>query len=129
MKNAARVLPLSAVLWLLVLVFAFPLLWFLLSSFKPGSELFSLPMRLLPEDWTLEGYRTAWTRFDFWRYFLNTGLVAIVTTLLTVVVSAMTGYAFAKYKAWWLQGISSLHPGHHDAADRGDHAVHLRRDP
>jgi alpha-1,4-digalacturonate transport system permease protein len=96
-------------IWLTVLLvviaglFAFPMLWFLLSSFKPGSELFSLPLTLFPESWTASGYVTAWTRFDFWRYFANTGIVALVTTALTVLVSAMTGYAFAKYKAWWLQ--------------------------
>ena len=105
MRSILRSLPLSAVLWLLVVVYVFPLLWFLFSSFKPGSELFSLPLRLVPEDWTLEGYRTAWTRFDFSRYFLNTAIVAIDTTLLTVVVSAATGYAFAKYKPWWLKAF------------------------
>jgi len=104
-RSILRSLPLSAVLWLLVVVYVFPLLWFLFSSFKPGSELFSLPLRLVPEDWTLEGYRTAWTRFDFSRYFLNTAIVAIATTLLTVVVSAATGYAFAKYKPWWLKAF------------------------
>ena len=105
MRSILRSLPLSAVLWLLVVVYVFPLLWFLFSSFNPGSELFSLPLRLVPEDWTLEGYRTAWTRFDFSRYFLNTAIVAIATTLLTVVVSAATGYAFAKYKPWWLKAF------------------------
>lgn len=104
-----RIRGINLGLTILVLViaaaFAFPVLWFLLSSFKPGSELFSLPLRLFPDDWTLSGYSTAWTRFDFWRYFANTAIVAIVTTAFTVLVSAMTGYAFAKYKAWWLQAF------------------------
>jgi alpha-1,4-digalacturonate transport system permease protein len=104
-SRVLRLAPLTAVLWLLVVVYAFPLVWFLLSSFKPGSELFSLPLRLVPETWTLEGYQRAWTRFDFWRYFLNTGVVALTTTALTVSASALTGYAFAKYKAWWLKGF------------------------
>lgn len=98
-----RSLPATAGLWVLALCYLFPMLWFILSSFKPGSELFSLPLSLLPDEWTLSGYKTAWERFDFQRYFLNTSLVAVVTTVLTVAVSAMTGYAFAKYKAWWLK--------------------------
>ena len=105
MTKTARAIPLTAVLWLIVVVYAFPLLWFLLSSFKPGSELFSLPLRLIPKTWTVEGYQTAWSRFDFWRYFLNTGIVAIATTVLTIVVSAATGYAFAKFKPWWLKAF------------------------
>lgn len=98
-----RALPSTVVLWVFAALYLIPVAWFVLSSFKPGSELFSLPLRLFPQDWTLSGYVSAWTRFDFSRYFFNTATVAIVTTVLTVIVSAMTGYAFAKYKAWWLK--------------------------
>lgn len=98
-----RALPSTLALWLLALGFLVPVAWFILSSFKPGSELFSLPLTLFPEDWTISGYTTAWNRFNFAQYFLNTSIVAIVTTVLTVLVSAMTGYALAKYRAWWLK--------------------------
>lgn len=101
--NRFRALPSTAVLWVIALLYAVPIGWFLLSSFKPGSELFSLPLTLFPKTWTFSGYETAWTRFDFQRYFLNTATVAVITTILTVIVSAMTGYAFAKYKARWLK--------------------------
>jgi alpha-1,4-digalacturonate transport system permease protein len=101
--RSIRAVPSTVILWLLAVVYVFPVLWFLLSSFKPGSELFSLPLTILPEAWTISGYSTAWTRFDFQRYFVNTAIVAVTTTALTVIVSAMTGYAFAKYKAWWLR--------------------------
>lgn len=101
--NRLRALPSTAVLWVLALAYVIPVAWFVLSSFKPGSELFSLPLRLFPENWTLGGYETAWTRFDFQQYFINTAIVAVTTTVLTVIVSAMTGYALAKYKAWWLR--------------------------
>jgi alpha-1,4-digalacturonate transport system permease protein len=97
--------PSTAILWLLGVVYLFPVLWFVLSSFKPGSELFSLPLTVFPETWTTSGYSAAWTRFDFQKYFLNTSIVAVVTTVLTVLVSAMTGYAFAKYRAWWLRAF------------------------
>ncbi|WP_432572208.1 carbohydrate ABC transporter permease [Kineococcus sp. SYSU DK005] len=97
----ASVLPTTA-LWLLALAFAFPLLWFLLSSFKPGGELFTYPLSLLPREWTAEGYGRAWAGVDFARYAGNTLLVATITTALTVLVSAATGYALAKYRAKWL---------------------------
>lgn len=95
--------PSTVAVWILAALYLFPLLWFVLSSFKPGSELFSLPLRILPEQWTVSGYGTAWSRFDFQQYFLNTAIVAVITTVLTVFVSAMTGYAFAKYKSRWLR--------------------------
>lgn len=105
MRARAVSIPLTLLLVLVALGFLFPALWFLLSSFKPGSELFSLPLSLFPRTWTLSGYETAWTRFDFWRYFYNTGLVAVITTALTVIVSALTGYAFAKFRSWWLRAF------------------------
>lgn len=93
----------TGLIWAIAILFAVPIVWFLLSSFKPGSELFRYPLALFPDQWTISGYVTAWSRYDFARYFVNTATVAIVTTLLTVIVSAATGYAFAKYKAWWLK--------------------------
>ncbi len=101
--KSVRWMPSTVILWVVALLYVIPVAWFFLSSFKPGSELFSLPLRLFPENWTVSGYETAWNRFDFARYFRNTAIVAVVTTILTVIVSAMTGYAFAKYKAWWLR--------------------------
>ena len=100
-----RAAPSTIILWVVALLYLIPLLWFVLSSFKPGSELFSLPLKMFPENWTVSGYTTAWNRFDFQQYFINTATVAVITTILTVLVSAMTGYAFAKYKAWWLKAF------------------------
>ncbi|SDS51298.1 carbohydrate ABC transporter permease [Actinoplanes derwentensis] len=97
--------PATVTLWVLAGLFLFPLAWFLLSSFKPGGELFSYPLSILPRDWTTAGYVKAWDRVDFSLYFGNTLLVATITTILTVVVSAATGYALAKYKAWWLTAL------------------------
>lgn len=95
------VLP-TTFLWVLALLMAFPLLWFLLSSFKPGSELFTYPLSLFPRDWTLDGYALALERVDFFQYLTNSMIVATVTTALTVFLCATTGYALAKYRNPWL---------------------------
>ena len=89
--------PLTLLMWVIAANYAQPLLWFLLSSFKPGSELFSYPLSMIPREWTFQGFVDAWERVDFAQYFLNTATVAIVTTVLTVFFSACTGYALAKY--------------------------------
>ncbi|WP_420814708.1 carbohydrate ABC transporter permease [Kineococcus siccus] len=92
-------------MWLLVVLYGFPLLWFVLSSFKPAGDLFSYPLTLFPRNPTVAGYEQAWTSFDFARYFTNTLVVAISTTVLTVIASAMSGYALAKYSNWWLKAF------------------------
>lgn len=93
--------PGTIMLWFLVVCFAFPVFWLLLSSFKGADELFSVPLTFFPKRWTAAGYVQAWTQINFERYFLNTAIVTVITTVLTVIVSAMTGYALAKYDYWW----------------------------
>jgi alpha-1,4-digalacturonate transport system permease protein len=85
------------------MLYLFPLLWFLLSAFKPGTELFAYPLKIIPENPTIQNFIDAWTTLDFFRYFNNTLISAVVTTLLTILVSAACGYAFAKYDAKWLR--------------------------
>ncbi|MCP2635960.1 carbohydrate ABC transporter permease [Microbacterium sp. HD4P20] len=97
-----RALLPTALLWVLALLMLFPLLWFLLSSFKPGGELFTYPLSFFPKEWTVQGYADALERIDFVQYFTNTAIVATVTTVLTVFLCATTGYALAKYKNPWL---------------------------
>ena len=93
--------PGTIMLWFLVVCFAFPVFWLLLSSFKGADELFSVPLTFFPKRWTISGYVQAWTQINFGQYFLNTAIVTVITTILTVIVSAMTGYALAKYDYWW----------------------------
>lgn len=97
-RELASTVPMTAFLWLLAVLYAFPLVWLLLSAFKPGSELFQYPLTILPENPTIGGFEKAWDRFDFMLYFSNTLAVAVTTTVLTVFASAMCGYALAKYQ-------------------------------
>jgi alpha-1,4-digalacturonate transport system permease protein len=93
----------SAVMWIFVAIYGIPVVWFLLSSIKSPGELFSYPLTVLPKDPTFSGFTAAWTSFDFAQYFLNTMIVAVSATVLTIVASAMAGYALAKYNSWWLK--------------------------
>jgi alpha-1,4-digalacturonate transport system permease protein len=54
----------------------------------------------------VSGYTQAWTQFDVARYFVNTLIVAISATVLTIVASALAGYALAKYHSWWLKAFA-----------------------
>ena len=40
----------------LVILVGFPLAWMALSSFKPGVELFTIPPKIMPVNWSLEWY-------------------------------------------------------------------------
>ena len=96
----------SSIMWLLAVVYGFPALWFVLSSLKPAGDLFSYPLTLFPKHFTFSGYAQAWTSFNFAEYFLNSLIVATAATVLTIVASAASGYALAKYNNWWLKGFT-----------------------
>lgn len=82
----------------IALIFLLPLFWLLVSSFKGTTELVAWPPRLLPEHWTLANYGKGLRYGDFGRYFLNSTFATVTSTAITVVISAMAGYAFAKLR-------------------------------
>ena len=52
-------------------VFMLPLIWMLLSSFKPEGLIMGRPEWLIPRQWTLEGYSTLLKKIPFFRFLLN----------------------------------------------------------
>lgn len=99
-KTATTLLTIALII--VCLLWLFPLLWFVLSSFKPGSELFTYPLNILPKNPTLQNYIVAWNTLAFPRLFMNTLITTVITTILTIIASATAGYAFAKYDIKWL---------------------------
>ncbi|MFF5157862.1 carbohydrate ABC transporter permease [Streptomyces sp. NPDC000348] len=89
---------LYAFLIALLLVFALPLLWALSSSFKARSEIFGYPPELLPDPATLENYRGLLDGNPFWSWLLISTVVAVVSTVASVALCALAGFAFAKYR-------------------------------
>jgi len=73
-----------------------PFLWMLLGSFRPDRELKQVPPTWLPQDPTLDNYRTLFTELDFPTFFLNSVVVAVAITLGNIVFCSMLGYALAK---------------------------------
>jgi len=80
------------------LVFAgFPILWMFFTSLKSNTEIFSLPPRLFPKEFTLSAYRSIFSDPTKVRFFLNSYLVAALVTVLTVLVAIVTAYGFSRY--------------------------------
>jgi multiple sugar transport system permease protein len=75
-----------------------PLLWMLSASLMPTGEANTWPPRLLPSRPTIEHYVTLFTRLELARYSVNSAIVALGTTAISLVVNATAGYAFAKLR-------------------------------
>ena len=72
-------------------VVCFPMLYIVLSSFKPGSELVQVPPTLMPMDWTLDNYKELFRQQDFLTYFRNSVLLAITATVLSIILGSFPG--------------------------------------
>ena len=80
------------------LLMIFPLVWMLLVSLKTEPETFAYPMTWLPQAPTLRNYANVWLLKKFGRYFLNSSIVAGVTTLLAMAVAAPAAYGFSRFR-------------------------------
>ncbi len=94
----------------LSVLYAFPLLWMLLSSFKTNAEIFSNPLAL-PTRIDLSSWVEAWQVGNLGRYALNSVIVTGVSVLAILVVGAMAAFAFSRFAfrgRGLLMGVFSL---------------------
>jgi alpha-1,4-digalacturonate transport system permease protein len=87
----------------LILLFAaiitlFPFFWMLSTALKPSAELFSTVPILFPSNPQWSNFADIFKLAPFERYFLNSGIVASSSVLLTVFINLLAGYTFAKYE-------------------------------
>jgi multiple sugar transport system permease protein len=68
------------------------------TSFKPHAYVLEIPPKLIPEPPTLDNFVEAWTSNNFGRYFLNSMIVTVASTIISVTLSAMLGFVFARYE-------------------------------
>lgn len=83
-------------LGLAAIIFVYPFLYMLSTSFKSRSLVLGDPTSLIPSDPTLDNYIQVLGADNFGRYFLNSAMVAVVSTVLIVLLSSMMAYAFTR---------------------------------
>lgn len=84
-----------AVIFLGIFYALFPIIWIASASFNPTQSLSG--QELIPANPTLENYRELFER-PYWRWMGNSLLVASVTATLSVLVSAVSAYAFSRFR-------------------------------
>jgi multiple sugar transport system permease protein len=94
--------PSRIVVHILLVIFSIamfvPFLWMVFSAFKPLDEIFMRPPKLLPINWTVEGFRTAWEGAPFASAFFNSFYIAALVTIFTLLTCSMAAYAFARIR-------------------------------
>jgi len=106
-RPAANVLKYVSVILLASLVFL-PLYWILINSFKTTPELTSPKPTFLPHTFTLEHYTNLFTQVSFLRYFYNSTLVAVASTLVIIVLGALAAYSIYRCRYWGRKTLFTL---------------------
>ncbi|WP_100809702.1 MULTISPECIES: carbohydrate ABC transporter permease [unclassified Microbacterium] len=92
----AAQLALYALLAALALVYVYPFLVQVATSFKTDAEAASDPISLIPSIWSLAAYDLLFTRSDFPLWFMNSAIVTVTVTLGRVFFVSLAGYALAR---------------------------------
>jgi ABC-type glycerol-3-phosphate transport system permease component len=89
----------DTMIWLLGMGWAFmwmiPLAWMLSTSFKPRDQILTKVPQWVPQDFTWWNYQTVFEE-PMLRWFWNSLVVSVITTLLMLLVASTAGYALAR---------------------------------
>ena len=85
-----------------------PLYWILINSFKTTPELTSPKPTFFPHTFTLEHYTNLFTQVSFLRYFYNSTLVAVASTLVIIVLGALAAYSIYRCRYWGRKTLFTL---------------------
>jgi multiple sugar transport system permease protein len=92
-RPAARYTVLAVGAFIMVL----PFLYMLSTSFKSQTYVLTIPPQFIPHPATVSNYTNALSGYDFGRYFLNSLIVAVCTTAISLLLSSMMAFAFARF--------------------------------
>ncbi len=82
------------------IVMVYPILFMFFASFKTNEEIFG-SLKLLPDHFSLDSYIQGWKgsgKMNYTKYFINTFVLVVPTTLITVVTTSLVAYGFARFR-------------------------------
>lgn len=80
-----------------IVVLMFPIWWGIFSSIKPSQAVFAWPPVFIPSEITLSHYRELLESTAFVNYFKNSTIVAILTMIMTLLVTIPAAYSISRY--------------------------------
>lgn len=87
---------------------AFPLVWMVLSSLKTPAEAMQTPPVWIPQTPSLESYQKVAELISVGRSFMNSAVIAGITTAGILLTSLMAGFAFAKYRFRYREALFAI---------------------
>jgi sorbitol/mannitol transport system permease protein len=81
--------------WSVGLLIFFPVFWTILTSFKTETSAVASPPELFSADWTVQNYVDVWTRSDYPRFFWNSVVISVGSTLLGLAIAIPAAWSMA----------------------------------
>ena len=121
MKNRLVRIAKVVMTLLVIAIILFPIVWMLPAAFKDRTELFAIPNKFFPEEWSFENFEKVFkltlNGYNFGSSLLATLFVTVVATALSLFINMMAGYVFARIEfplknvIWWYVLITMFIPG------------------
>ncbi len=73
-----------------------PLYWMIITSIKTQTAIFTYPIEWFPSELTLDNFVELFSRFPFGRVLLNSAVVSVSYSVVSIVTCSMAAFAFAK---------------------------------
>lgn len=81
-----------------VILILLPFIWQFLTSIKPLNEIAAIPAKWIPSKINIQYYFNVFQKHPFGRYLMNSFIVAVTTTLLSILIGASAAYALARLR-------------------------------
>ena len=92
----------KTVLYIFLIAFAafllVPFFWMIMSSLKKNMDVFSIPIRWIPEVFQWHNYVDVWTQAAMGTWLKNTMILSVIVTLLQVLTGAFAAYGFSRVR-------------------------------
>lgn len=95
-KRKINKVLLYVVLITITVVMLVPFLWMVSASLKYDKDVFTVPIRWIPENPKWDNYKIIWTKIPLMKFVLNTSKITLIVTVLQLLTSSFAAYAFAK---------------------------------
>lgn len=97
-QNAVAKVPKYVVFMIVALMVLVPILWMFISSFKPQREIISYPPTFFAKALTLDNFTRLAKRVKIFDFIKNSVVYALLSTVPSVFLCSLAGYAFARYR-------------------------------
>ncbi|MCY4035398.1 MAG: carbohydrate ABC transporter permease [Hyphomicrobiales bacterium] len=85
----------TAFAWAVGMAIFFPILWTFLTGFKTEAVAIASPPVFFNFEWTLENYDAVFERADYFRFFMNSVIISVGSTVLGLLIAIPAAWAMA----------------------------------